>query len=335
MPGVPFDHGGGNGMLLKLIVTAAVLALGIPVAAAQQYPTRVVKIVIPFPPGGGIDVLVRALAAELGPKWGQPVIVENRAGAGGNLGAEAVAKSAPDGYTLFATVNQTFTANRHLYKTLPYDPERGYVPIMLMVQSDHFLLAHPSVAARDLRELVALARRTPGKLNYGSFGTGSQPQLVYEMLNKKEGLDLQHVPYKGIAPLLTAVTAGEVHLATGSSGVAGELIKAGRLKALAIAAKQRSPQAPGVPTTVELGYPYAQASIWYGLFAPAATPAAIVERIGAEVRAILKTPAFAERHATSKGLDVIASTAQELAATIRDETASLGEMIRAAGIRPE
>lgn len=155
------------------------------------------------------------------------------------------------------------------------------------------------------------------------------------MLNKKEGLDLLHVPYKGVAPVLTAVTAGEVMLTTGSAGVGGPLLKAGRLKALAIAGKKRSPQFPAVPTTAELGYPYVQASIWYGLFAPAETPAAIVDKIGADVRAILKTPAFTEMHVSSRGLDVVASSSQELAATIREETVLMGEMARAAGVQPE
>ena len=322
-------------MLFKQIIAFIALAVCISIAAAQQYPVRLVKIIVPFPPGGGIDVLVRAIAVDLTTKWGHPVIIENRAGAGGNIGAEAAAKSPPDGYILMASVNLTFTANPYLYNSLPYDPEHSFAPITLMVQSDQFLLAHPSVPAMDLRELVALARREPGKLTYGSYGRGSQPQLVYEMLNKKDGLDLLHVPYKGIAPLLTALIAGEVLLATGSSGVAGTLLKAGRLKALAIAGNSRSPEFPGVPTTAEIGYPYVQASIWYGLFAPARTPPAIIEKIGTDVRAILTTPAFAERHAKSKGLDVVASTPQDFAAAILQEKTLTRDMIRAAGIQPE
>jgi tripartite-type tricarboxylate transporter receptor subunit TctC len=322
-------------MLFRRIIAFVALAICTSVAAAQEYPTRAVRIIVPFSPGGGIDVLVRAIAVDLTAKWGQAVIIENRAGAGGNLGAETAAKSPPDGYTLLASVNQIFTTSRYMYKSLPYDPEHSFAPITLMVQSDQFLLSNPSVPAQDLRELVAAARREPGKLSYGSWGSGSQPQLVYEMLNKKEGMDLLHVPYKGVAPDLTAVISGEVSLTTGSAGVAGALLKAGRLKALAIAGKRRSPQFPGVPTTAELGYPYLQASIWYGLFAPAGTPPAIVEKIGADVRAILRTPAFAERQATSKGLDVMASTPEDLAATIREETASVGEMIRAVGLQAE
>ena len=322
-------------MLFRQIIAFVALAFSTSFAAAQEYPARVVMIIVPFSAGGGLDVFTRRLAADLTAKWGRAVIIENRLGAGGNLGAEAAAKSPPDGYTLLSSVNTAFTANRYLYKSLPYDPQHSFAPITLMVQIDQFLLAHPSVPAMDLRELVAAARREPGKLSYGSWGSGSQPQLVYEMLNKKEGIDLLHVPYKGVAPVLTAVISGEVLLTVGSSGVAGALLNAGRLKALAIAAKRRSPQFPGVPTTAELGYPYVQSSIWFGLFAPAGTPPAIVEKIGADVRAILSTPAYAERQGTSAGMDVVASTPEDLAARIREETTSVGEMIRAAGIQAE
>lgn len=321
---------------MRPVVSALLLALGAMTSAwAQQYPTRAVKFIIPFPPGGGVDVLTRAVAVDLGAKWGQPVIIENRPGAGSNIGAEAVAKSAPDGYTLLGTVNQTFTSNRFLYKQLPYDPDRSFAPLTLMIQSEQFLLAHAAVPARDLRELVALGKRERGKLTYGSFGSGSQPLLIYETLNRREGLDILHVPYKGIAPTLTALTAGEVNLTVASFGVAGELLKAGRIKPLAIAGKRRDPRFPEVATTTELGYPYLQTSIWYAMFAPAGTPAPIVEKISNDVRAILKNPAFAEKHITARGFDLVASSPQELAAAIKEETPVVGEMIRAAGVKPE
>lgn len=323
-------------MAMRKIAAGLLLALGIAASAsAQQFPTRVVRIVVPFPPGGGIDVLARALASELTTKWAQPVIVENRVGANGIIGAEAVTKSPPDGHTLLTAISQTFVANRYLFKSLPYDPERGFVPIALMVQFEQFLVAHPSLPAKDLKEFVALAQRERGKLSFGSFGGGSQPHLVFEMLNRKENLDLLHVPYKGIAPLMTAVTAGEVNLGTGSANVAGELLRAGRLRALAITGNQRSPLFPDVPTASELGYPYVRASVWFGLFAPAGTPAVVVDKIGDEVRILLKTPVFADKHVTSRGLEVVAGTSQQLAATIREETLVVGEMMRAAGIKPE
>ena len=304
-------------------------------AAAQAYPSRPVHIVVPFPAGGGIDVLVRALAVELGTRWGQPVVVDNKSGAGSLIGAEAVARAAPDGYTLMATVNQTFTANRFLYKLLPYDPDRSFVPITLMVQSDHFILAKAALPAKDLRDLIVLARNGQSKLNYGSFGSGSQPHLVFETLDQQEKLHIAHIPYRGIAPLLTALAAGEVDLTTGSAGVAGPLLKAGKIKALAIAGKRRSPQFPDVPTTAEQGYPDVLASIWYGLFAPAGTPVEVVNHIATDVRSVLTQPAFAAQQAKARGLDVVNSTPQDLAATIRDETKSVGAMIRSAGVVPE
>ncbi len=325
----------GNPMHARKRIAAAFIALSLAATAqAQSFPVRPVRIVNPFPAGGGIDAVVRALGAELTAKWGQPVLIENRPGASGNIGAEAVARAAPDGYTLLATINQQFSANRYLYKNLGYDPDRSFAPITLMVRNDQFFLAHPSLRANDLREVVELARREPGKLSYGSFGIGSQPHLAFSLINRKQGTDLLHVPYKGIAPLMNAVTAGEVMLASGTVGVAGELMKAGKLKGLAIAGKQRSALFPAVPTTGELGFPELQVSIWFGLFAPGGTPQAIVDRIGDDARAILKSPAFIERHLASR-YDVVASSAAELGAAIREETAAVAEMIKAAGVVAE
>ena len=325
----------GIRMGISRLVAGMLLAGLATTALTQTFPARPVRVVNPFPAGGGIDVVVRALGAELAAKWGQPVIVENRPGAGGNIGAEMVARAPADGYTLLASINQAFSANRYLYKSLGYDPDKSFAPITLMVRNDQFFLAHPGLRAKDLRELVDLARREPGKLNYGSFGIGSQPHLAFSLINRKQGIDLLHIPYKGIAPLMSAVTAGEVMLATGTVGVAGELMKAGKLKGLAIAGQQRSRLFPNVPTTGEQGFPELQVSIWFGLFAPAGTPQPLLDRIGDEARAILKSPAFIERHLAARGYDVLASSATELAAAIREESAAVVEMIRAAGVVPE
>jgi tripartite-type tricarboxylate transporter receptor subunit TctC len=319
---------------LKALLPA--LAIGWTAAAgAQAYPTQNVRIVVPFPPGGGIDILIRAVAAELSPKWGKPVIIENKAGAGSMIGAEAVARAEPDGHTLLATVNPTMTANRFLYKSLPYDPDKSFTPVTLMVQSEQYLVAHSSVKANDLRELVALAKREKGKLNFGSYAPGSQPHLLYGLLSKREGLDLVHIPYKGIAPVMLAVSTGEVQLTAGSSSVAGAMMKDGRIRPLALAGKKRSAQFPNVATTIEQGYPYLQAPIWYALFAPAKTPPAVIAKINADVAAILKAPAFAEKQVTSRGLDVVAGSPQELAQVIREEVEVTAEMIKAVGIQPE
>ncbi|MEI6719809.1 MAG: tripartite tricarboxylate transporter substrate binding protein [Betaproteobacteria bacterium] len=322
-------------MKFRVLLAALCLAGSALPALAQPFPARTVKFIVPFPPGGGVDIVIRAVAAELTERWKQPVIVENKPGIGSIVGAEAVAKSPADGYTLLATVNQTLTANRFLFKSLPYDPDKSFAPVTIMVRSDQMILAKAALPVKDLRELVALARREPGKLNYGSYGNGSQPQLAFELLNNREKLEIVHIPYKGIAPLLTALSAGEVDLATGSANVAMGLIKGGKVKPLAAAGKDRLAQFPDLPTTAELGFPWLNVSIWYGVFAPAGTPAAIVAKISEDVRAVLRTPAFAERHATSKGLEVVASSPQDVAGVVRDEVAVLAEMVRAARIEPE
>jgi tripartite-type tricarboxylate transporter receptor subunit TctC len=321
----------------KIVAVAALLALAFaaPTEAQQAFPNKPVTVIVPYAPGGGVDIMIRAVAAELTQKWGKAVIVENKPGAGTLIGAEFVARAAPDGYTLLATVDQTIVANRFLYKKLPYDPDKSFSPISMMVESDHILIAKNGLPVNDLRELVATAKREKGKLNYGSYGEGSQPMLVYSLLNEREGLDILQVPYKGIAPVMTALIAGEVDLATASAGVAGELLRGKRIKALAIAGKKRSTQFPDVPTTAEQGYPYLRSTVWYGLLGPAAMPPEIVSKINADVTAILKSPAFIERQVTARGLTLVANTPREFAARIQEDAASTKEMVTAAKISPQ
>jgi tripartite-type tricarboxylate transporter receptor subunit TctC len=320
---------------LRLVLASLLLGLGVATAAhAEDFPSRVVRFIVPFPPGGGVDLVIRAAAQELGTLWRTSVIIENRPGAGGIVGTETVFRAAPDGYTLLATVNQTITTAPFLYKSLRYDPSQ-LTPISLMVQSDNFLLANPDFPANSIRELVDLSKKEPDKWTYGSFGNGSQPQLIYEYLNQKEGLKLRHIPYNGIAPLLIAGISGQVALTAGSAGVAGEFLKAGKLKALAIAGKKRSKQFPDIPTTEEAGFPYLQSSIWYAVFAPPGTPRNIVDKISGDLRAVLDRPAFVAEQIDPKGLEAVASTPEELARMVRVETQSLKTMIDAAGIQPE
>jgi tripartite-type tricarboxylate transporter receptor subunit TctC len=322
-------------MRFRYIAFALLLVLKSSLAMAQSYPERLVTIVVPFPPGGGIDVLTRAVAAELSTKWKQQVIVENKSGAGSLIGAGAVAKAPADGYTLMATVNQTMTTNPFLYKALPYDPVKSFAPIQLMVDSDMLVLANPKLPANTLKELVSLAKKEPGKHNFGSFGQGSQPHLLFETFNKREKLDLLHVPFPGIAPLLTALVGGHVEMTSGSAGVSGELIKAGKVKALAIVGKERSKAFPDVPTAAESGFPYLRASIWYALFAPKGTNSEIIEKIHRDVKQIVSNPEFAEKHITSKGLRLVANGPAELAREIQEETAATAEMVKIAGVKPE
>src|SRR5258708_7664431 len=204
-----------------------------------------------------------------------------------------------------------------------------------MVQSDNFVLAHPAVPANSLRELVDLVKKQTKRWNYGSFGRGSQPQLLFEYLNSKEGLDLLHIPYNGISPLLIAMITGEVSFTTGSAGVAGEFLRTGKLKALAIAGRKRSPQFPDVPTTEEAGFGYIESSIWYGIFAPPDTPREIVDKVSVDLRAIVNRPDFVEHQIASKGLQVVASTPDELASIVKSETVALRTVIGAIGIAAE
>lgn len=321
-------------MLKSFITGIAVAACLIGSLHAQEYPSRPVRIIVPFAAGGGVDLVARAIGAELGAKWGHPVIIENRTGAGSLIGAQVVATAQADGYTLLATTSQTFTTNRYLYRSLPYDIDHGFVPISLTVQSDQFLLANPNVAANDLRQLVELARRKGSAITYGSWGAGSEPQVTYEQLNVREKLELLHVPYKGVAPVLAGVVGGEVQLTAGSAGVAGKLIEAGKVKPLAIAAAKRSTRFPDVPTTAEQGFPYLRAAILHGLFAPTGTPSNIVEKLGNDVRAALKSQSLAAK-LTSMGFEVVPTTGEEVMARLREETQRIGEVVEAAKITPE
>lgn len=322
-------------MLARLVFSLLVLlASGLP-AASQDWPDKPVKIVLGVPPGGGLDVLVRGLAAELSTRWGRSVVVDNKPGASGLIAAEGVANAPPDGYTLFATTDQIYLGNRFVFKTLPYDPDKSFANITVMARAEQFLLANPEVPARTLPELIAADKKKTGSLAYGTWGDGSPPHLVYETLNKNAGTRFLHVPYKGVAPVLNALTANEVQLSVGSSGVAGSLLKAGKLKALAIAARQRSPLFPDVPTTAELGHPEILAFIWFGLAAPAGTPTAVVDKISTDVREVLKQPAFTERFITTPGWSMIAATPAETDQLIKNELPIIRDMTAAAGVKPQ
>jgi tripartite-type tricarboxylate transporter receptor subunit TctC len=311
------------------------LALLVTPAAAENWPDKPVKIVLGVPPGGGLDVLVRGVAAELSTKWGKSVVVDNKPGASGLIAAEGIANAAPDGYSLFATTDQIYMGNRFVFKSLPYDPDKSFANITIMARAEQFLLANPAVPARTLPELIEADKKKPGSLAYGSWGDGSPPQLVYEALNKHSGTKFLHVPYKGVAPVLNALTTNEIQLSVGSSGVAGGLLKTNKVKALAIAAKKRSPLFPEVPTTTELGHPEILAFIWFGLAAPAGTPQPILDKIYADVRDILKQPAFTERFIATPGWAMIASSPAETDEIIRNELPIIREMSAAAGVKPQ
>ncbi|WP_171015971.1 tripartite tricarboxylate transporter substrate binding protein [Ramlibacter sp. 2FC] len=317
-------------------ITAFCLLAGAALSThAQGYPSKPITIVVPFPAGGGVDVLTRTVGAKLSERWKQPVVFENKAGAGSAVGTAQVAKAAADGYTLLATVNQTMVGNRFLYKKLAYDPDKSFEPITMMVKADQLIVANAQLPVNTLKEVVELARRKPGTINYGSYGNGSQPHLLFSALKDRENIDITHIPYNGIAPNLTAIAAGDVQLGSASAGVIMPLVQAGKIKPIAIAGDEPSPKFPNVTTTTQQGYPYAKVSIWYGLFAPASTPPAIVNQIRSAVREVLSDPQFAEQQVTSKGLTVIAGDGKQLREAIAKEVEITAAMIKAAGVVAE
>lgn len=322
-------------MLKNFIIALAMAAAAITTAHADTYPDRPVTVIVPFAPGGGIDVLTRAIAAKLETRWGKAVIIQNKAGAGTLIGTSYVARSAPDGYTLLATINQTMVGNRYLYKKLPYDPDKSFEPITMMVKAEQLIVANKDLPVKNLKDVVALARQKPHTLNYGSYGNGSQPHLLFSTINEHEHLQLTHIPYNGITPNLRALAAGDVQLASGSAAVITPLVQSGKIKPIAVAGSERSSQYPDVSTTTEQGFPYAQISIWYALFAPAGTPASIVSDIRKEVQAVLADPEFVKQQVSSKGLNVVAGDGNQLANTIRQESKDTKAMIKAAGVVAE
>lgn len=296
-------------------------------AQAPQWPTGPVRLIVPYPAGGGVDVLARALAQKLGERWGQPVTVDNRPGANTLVGTELAAR-ATGGHTLLLTTDATFTINPHLYSKLPYDGQRDFAPISRLVSFSQLFVANADLPANTLPELLALARSRPGQLSYASYGPGSQPQLATETLKQKAGVFIVHIPYRGIPQAVAAVISGEVPLTWAGIPSARPHLQTRRIKALAYGGKSRSPVFPDVPTVGELGYPEVDANVWVGLFAPAAIAPALAESIQKDVAAILQEPGFKAREIDAKGYDLVAGTAQELRRHIADELKAREQPIR-------
>jgi tripartite-type tricarboxylate transporter receptor subunit TctC len=304
-------------------------------AHAQPWPAKPVRIVVAYPPGGGIDVMARQIAERLTQAWGQPVVVENKPGANTIVATDAVAKSAADGYTVLMTTDATFSINPHLYSKLPFDTQRDFIPVTMLVLLQQLLVAHPSLPANSLEELIRLAKARPGTINYASYGSGSQPHLSGEMLKFKAGIDLVHVPYKGISLAVPAVIAGEVQLTFAGIATSSAPLKAGRIKALAIGGPQRSPLFPQVPTFAELGYPEVETHAWFGLFLPAGSPREAVARIYNDTRKILEDPEFRQKQLVARGYDVVGSSPEEFAAYIRQDSESRARAVKISGAKAE
>lgn len=318
---------------MKLLACMAAACISLSAIAADDYPSRPVRLLVPFAPGGGADALARIITPKLHDALGQAWVVDNRGGAAGNIAAETVAKAAPDGYTALMGFNTVLTVNPNLYK-LPYSVTKDLQPITLLATAQYILVVHPSVAASNLKDFIALAKQKPGSLNYASAGVGSPLHLAAELFKKRAGINMVHLAYKGGGPAAAAVLAGEAQVLFASVASSVPQVKAGRLKALATTGSKRSKVAPELPTIAESGFPGFDVSSWYALLVPARTPAAIVNRIrGAAIKA-LELPDVQEAM-SRQGLDVETSTPQELAARISTETAVWAGVIKEAGIKAE
>ncbi|MGV3632811.1 MAG: Bug family tripartite tricarboxylate transporter substrate binding protein [Pseudorhodoplanes sp.] len=317
---------------------AAILAFALAIqttpASAQDFPDRLVRIVVPYPAGGGVDGMARSLGESLSQIWKQPVIIENKPGASTMIGGEFVARAPADGYTLLLTSDSSITSNPFLFPNAKFDPVKDLAPITQLIELNQLVVLHPSVPANSLKELVALSKEKKGALNYGSYGVGSQPHLLFEMLRAQGGAEIMQIPYRGIAPAITATIAGDVQMTLGGWSVTAGHIKAGKLKAIAISKKERQKELPDVPTLKEAGFPDIDPQSWFGLFAPAGTPKAIIEKIQKDVAEVFKEPAFQKRLETL-AFEPVASTSDAFAKFIAEDLAYKGKLIAATGIKAE
>ncbi|KLN54130.1 tripartite tricarboxylate transporter substrate binding protein [Variovorax paradoxus] len=313
---------------------ASTLLVCLPLVAAAQagdFPNKAIRIVVPFPPGGATDAAARLVAVKMGEHWGQPVVVDNRAGAGGNVGSDLVAKAPADGYTLVMGVTGSHAINTSLYSKMPYDPVADFVAISQVAVVPNVLVVHPSVPAKNLAELVALAKKEPGKLNYASLGNGTAAHLGMEMLKSEAGVDIAHVPYKGSAPAVSDLLAGQVQMMVDGLPSALPHVKAGKLWAIALTSLHRAPSLPDLPTIAET-YPGFYADAWSGLFAPRGTPQPVVDKLSAEVQRILKLPDVREK-LTALGAEPVGSTQAEFAAHVKREIDKWAKVVKTSGAK--
>ena len=313
--------------LLSLLACAGTGPL---LALADTYPAKPIRIIVPFPPGGGTDTVARAVAAKLNERWSVPVTVDNRPGGNTIIGAELASKAAPDGYTLFLPIDSTLAMNQSLYAKLPYDPINGFVPVALAINMPMVVAVHPSVEARNVKELVALAKARGGKLAYAH---GALPaQVAGEAFKSAAKVDMVAIPYKGSGPAMTDVVGGQVPVIFDALGPAMAFVKSGKVRALAVTSARRSPSLPDVPTLAESGLAGVDLVTWIGFVAPAGTDRAIVAKLNTEITRILKLPDVTEKLG-AMGMDVVASSPEQFTQTIKDDAVKLGGVIRAAGIK--
>jgi tripartite-type tricarboxylate transporter receptor subunit TctC len=315
-----------------MTLVAAATLVAAPVAMAQTYPTKPVKLVVPFPPGGSLDITGRLLAQKLTEAWGQPVVVENKPGAGGNIGADLVAKSAPDGYTILLGALSTHAVNPSLYAKMPYDAAKDFAPITLIAITPNVLVVNAASPVNNAREFIAYAKANPGKLSFGSGSNGSAGHLAGELFKVETGTDAVHVPFKGGAPATQALLAGDTQFMFDNLANAMAQVKAGKLKALAVTTAKRSPLVPELPTMAEAGLPGFDISTWYGLFAPAGTPPAIVAKWNADVTKILNSPEVRTR-LIADGAEPAPNTPEQFAQMIASELTKYARIVKISGAK--
>ena len=310
-----------------LLVTSSIATL-----TADTYPTRPLRMIVPFPPGGGTDIMARMVGQRLTDAFGVQVVVDNRGGAGGIIGTELAARATADGHTLMIGSVSTICINASLHKKLPFDPEKDLAPISLVAMTPSLLVVANNVAAKSVKELIALAKAKPGQLHYASPGSGSSAHLGGELLKQAAGIDIQHVPYKGTGPAVTDVVSGQVAMFITNMPSVLPMVKANRLRALAVTSLQRSALLPDLPTVAESAIPGFEVIVWYGVFAPAATPKPILSRLNQEIRKLSGMQDVKDRLAV-QGAEVMTSTQEELAKRVRDDLAKWGKIVRASGAR--
>jgi tripartite-type tricarboxylate transporter receptor subunit TctC len=323
--------------MANTLIKAMILAFGAVAshaAFAQAYPAKPIRLVVPFPPGGSTDIVARIVAQKLSDRLGQQVVVENRGGAGGTIGAEAVAKAPPDGYTLVVGTTSTHAVAPSVYGKIGYDPVKDFAPISLVAVTPYLLVVNPSVNVKSLQEFVGYVKARPGKLNYASAGTGSTTHLAMEMLKSAAGLYIVHIPYNGNGPAGTAVIAGQVEILFGSLPAVLPHAKSGRVRPLAVGTPKRSPSLPDVPTVAESGFPGFDASLWLAIMAPAGTSAPIVDRLQKEIVAVIASPDTADA-LNKAGAEPITSTPAELAAMVKDGVDKYARVVKQAGVKAE
>ncbi len=317
---------------MRLLLKAAGLLLALTIgAAAQDYPAKPVRIVVPFPPGALNDLVGRIVAAELSERWGKQFIVDNRGGAGGVIGAEIVANAPKDGYTLLI-VSLATAVNPHLYK-LPFEPVKAFAPISMIVTAPNVVAVYPGLPANSIKELIALAKAKPGEVQYGSSGVGTFVHLGGELFKLAAGIDMLHVPFKGTAPAMIDLMAGNTKVTFGSTTSTMPHLRSGKVRALAMGGRQRSPALPDLPTVTEAGLPY-EASNWIGLVAPAGTPAAVVEKLHKEIAEIQKSPKVQQQFA-NEGADIARMSIAEFGAFQASELVKWGKVVKEAGIKAQ